>query len=50
MGDVHGRVLQAEAPYAAVCIVPLYHPAAAFYNRELRDVMEQDFRTLSKRL
>jgi DNA polymerase len=50
MGDLHGHVLQAEASYANVVIIPLYHPAAAFYNQKLRDVMVQDFRTLSNYL
>jgi DNA polymerase len=46
IGDLHGRVLQADGPYGEVTVVPLYHPAAAFYNQDLEDTMEEDFRAL----
>jgi DNA polymerase len=46
IGDLHGRVLQADGPYGEVTVVPLYHPAAAFYNQDLEDTMEEDFRVL----
>jgi uracil-DNA glycosylase len=29
-------------------VVPLYHPAALFYNRDLKEVMEEDFRVLER--
>ena len=43
---LHGQVLRATAPYGEVAVVPLYHPASAFYRRELREVMEEDLRAL----
>ena len=48
IGDLHGRVLETEAAYGDVAVVPLYHPAAAFYNRELEDVLGEDFRVLTR--
>jgi len=48
IGDLHGQVLETEADYGAVAIVPLYHPAAMFYNRQLEDVLQKDFRTLTQ--
>lgn len=48
IGDLHGQVLEAEAPHGMVNIVPLYHPAAAFYNRALEDTMREDFRVLER--
>ncbi len=62
IGDLHGQVLEAEAVYADIerasadierasadiAIVPLYHPAAMFYNRSLEDVLEEDFRVLTR--
>lgn len=48
IGDLHGRVLQAEASYGKVAIVPLYHPAAAFYNPDLKETMQEDFRVLKQ--
>jgi DNA polymerase len=47
IGDLHGQVLEAEASYGEVVIVPLYHPAAAFYNKELKDVIEEDIQVLA---
>lgn len=55
LGALHGRVLEVEAPYsddpssdAEVKVVPLYHPAAAFYNPDLEDVMKEDFQVLQQ--
>jgi DNA polymerase len=48
IGDLHGQVLEAEAAYGDVALVPLYHPAATFYNRSLEDVLEEDFRVLTR--
>jgi DNA polymerase len=48
IGDLHGHVLQAEASHGKVTVVPLYHPAAAFYNQDLRDTIEQDFQVLKQ--
>lgn len=48
IGDLHGQILKAEASYGVVTVVPLYHPAAAFYNRDLEDTMEKDFQTLKQ--
>jgi uracil-DNA glycosylase family 4 len=48
IGDLHGQVLKAGAAYGDVAVVPLYHPAATFYNRSLEDVLEEDFRVLTR--
>lgn len=45
---LHGHPLQADTDYGAVVLVPLYHPAAAFYNRELEETMDKDFETLKQ--
>jgi uracil-DNA glycosylase family 4 len=47
IGDLHGQVLEVKAAYV-VALVPLYHPAATFYNRELEDVLREDFRVLTQ--
>lgn len=39
---LHGRVYEGQAPYGPVKIVPLYHPAAAIYNRELLGDLQND--------
>jgi DNA polymerase len=48
IGDLHGRVLEAQAAHGCVAIVPLYHPAAVFYNQDLRETLEEDFLVLKQ--
>lgn len=48
IGKLHGEVLSAQAAYGEIAIVPLYHPAAALYNDQLRNVMEEDFQVLKR--
>jgi DNA polymerase len=48
IGDLHGEVLEAEASYGKVAIVPLYHPAAAFYSQGLEETMQTDFQVLKR--
>lgn len=44
----HGKHFTATTSYGKVDIVPLYHPAASIYNRELRETLKQDFQVLKK--
>lgn len=44
--ELHGRPLQANASYGPVTVVPLFHPAVAFYRRDQWQVMNSDFRML----
>jgi uracil-DNA glycosylase family 4 len=46
ISDLHGKVLEAEAPHGKVKVVPLFHPAVALYVRERRDTLEEDFQAL----
>jgi DNA polymerase len=48
IGELHGEVLEAEGPQGTLHVVPLYHPAAALYNQELDDVIQEDFQVLSQ--
>lgn len=47
---LHGTVLDAEAPYGKITIIPMYHPAAALYNPELKQDLLADFQSLKKLL
>jgi DNA polymerase len=47
-GDLHGRVFEAHADFGDVVIVPLYHPAAAFYNQDLKSVLWEDVKVLEQ--
>jgi len=46
IGDVHGKPIKVEMPWGRVLVFPLYHPAAAIYNRKLLEVLEADMKTL----
>jgi uracil-DNA glycosylase family 4 len=48
ISDLHGKVLEAQASYGDISIVPLYHPAATFYNRDLEDALQEDFQVLKR--
>jgi len=46
ISQVHGKVIKAQAAYGEIAIVPLYHPAAAFYNPTLQATLREDILTL----
>jgi len=48
IGQLHGRVFDADASYGKIKIVPLYHPAAAIYNNNLKETLKKDFEVLNK--
>jgi uracil-DNA glycosylase family 4 len=48
IGQMHGKLFEANASYGKIKIIPLYHPAASIYNRELRSTLEEDFQILKQ--
>ncbi len=50
IGDTHGKPIRVRAPWGEVVIFPLYHPAAAIYNRKLLGELERDMVELSRLL
>lgn len=48
IGKLHGKVLKTKASYGEISVVPLYHPAAALYNNQLRDTIVNDFQILKQ--
>ena len=48
IGALHGKVLKGKTPYGEVTVVPLYHPAAAFYNLQLKDTLRSDIQVLKE--
>jgi uracil-DNA glycosylase family 4 len=40
---LHGQPLQAEAPYGPITVLPLFHPAVAFYRRDQKEILKSDF-------
>jgi DNA polymerase len=43
---MHGHIFEAKASYGEVKLVPLYHPAVAIYNPNVKDELKKDFQTL----
>lgn len=46
IGEVHGKAFEVQADWGPVVVFPLYHPAAALYNRGLESEMRRDFEGL----
>jgi uracil-DNA glycosylase len=47
IGDVHGKTQEVKTPWGSVVVYPLYHPAAAIYNRKLLGELEEDMKGLA---
>jgi DNA polymerase len=43
---LHGKHLDAHAPYGDITVVPLFHPAVTFYRREQKEILKEDFQAL----
>jgi uracil-DNA glycosylase family 4 len=50
IGDVHGKPIEVKAPWGKVVVFPLYHPAAAIYNKKLLGELEADMAALARLL
>jgi DNA polymerase len=48
IGELHGKLLDAQAPYGHLSILPLYHPAVALYNQNQRETLQEDFQILKR--
>jgi len=46
--ELHGKPLQASAAYGPITVVPLFHPAVAFYRRDQKETLSSDFLILKK--
>jgi DNA polymerase len=46
--ELHGKPLRGSASYGPITVVPLFHPAVAFYRRDQKETLESDFRILKK--
>jgi len=44
----HGHIFEANTSYGKIKIIPLYHPAAAIYNRASLDTHKKDFQVLKQ--
>jgi DNA polymerase len=47
IGDAHGKQQKAKTQWGEIIVYPLYHPAAAIYNRKLLGELEEDMKRLA---
>lgn len=45
---MHGKILEVQTSYGTVKIIPLYHPAVAVYNNNMKDALKKDFEVLKQ--
>ena len=46
ISDLHGKLIEVQAPYGKVLLLPLFHPAVTLYRRDQREILEKDVQTL----
>jgi DNA polymerase len=47
IGKLHGKTFLINTDWGMVTLVPLYHPAAAIYNRDLFTIMVEDMKKIT---
>jgi uracil-DNA glycosylase len=47
ISELHGKTLKAQTSYGEIAVVPLFHPAVAFYNKGQKDILKEDVKALS---
>jgi DNA polymerase len=50
ISELHGQPLQAKAPYGAVTVIPLFHPAVVLYRQDQKEILKDDFQVLREYL
>lgn len=45
---IHGKVFEVDTLFGAIKIIPFYHPAAATYNPNMKEILKEDFKILKK--
>jgi DNA polymerase len=50
IGDAHGKACRVWVAWGSIVVYPLYHPAAAIYNRKLLGELEMDMEELAELL
>lgn len=48
ISKMHGRIFEAKTDYRTIKIIPLYHPAVAVYNSNMKEALKKDFEILKK--
>jgi len=50
ISKIHGKIFESKSLFETVKIIPLYHPAVATYNPNMKGVLNRDFMVLKELL
>ena len=48
ISKIHGKVYSVDNLFAHLKIIPSYHPAAALYNPNMKDILKMDFKIIGE--
>ena len=48
ISSVHGKIFQINTIFGDKKIIPMYHPAVATYNPNIKDILIKDFKSIQK--
>ncbi|MCD6483037.1 MAG: uracil-DNA glycosylase [Candidatus Aenigmarchaeota archaeon] len=46
MGKLHGKPIKVSNIFGVLTIIPMYHPASALYNPQLKDILFDDWKSV----
>ena len=46
ISKIHGKVFEVKSLFTSLKIIPLYHPAVAVYNPNMKEILKKDFKAL----
>jgi len=49
ISQMHGKVFKTQTSYGTIKVIPLYHPAVAVYNANMKGALKEDFKMLTKK-
>jgi len=48
ISKIHGEIFEAKNLFTNIKIIPLYHPAVAIYNINMKEILKKDFKILER--
>lgn len=48
ISKIHGKVFEVKTLFGSLKIIPLYHPAVATHNPNMKEILKKDFQILKK--
>jgi len=48
ISKIHGKIFKVKTLFGEIEIIPLYHPAVATYNANMKEVLKKDFQIFKK--